>query len=412
MTKSSAGYRPAFHSRTPHRMAQRIVHRMAGRMARSGSALITALVLSVCLLGSGSPQVASAAFVTAPEFTAPIQAASLTETWTVSGWQGSLPQHITSATVTFPAGFTVPANPTVTVRGNDVACAVVRAVTTGQSIAIAISGPCESSAASGRQTITVAGVTNPTAPGAIAAAGFTLATSGDSEVSARSNVVIWGVTTSAAVCRLAGSQSYAEVIFATDAAAVARNTGSGTAAALLVTTSVGTLRWTPTFTGTLGVMNAMVEGATSAQATVAAGVSPGSSMVVAVALSGSSPTLVTLRVSPTTGGTPVLFGSTQVSFVDNVCVTPASTPATPPPAAAGGAFSGGTIAASGVSIVSFTGTTTQLDAAGAAAKAVSVSATVSGTMLTFVVGAPAFVNADFNAVFPTGLSSTLVIVKT
>lgn len=85
---------------------------------------------------------------------------------------------------------------------------------------------------------------------------------------------------------------------------------------------------------------------------------------------------------------------------------------TPPPASATGTFSGGAIASAGVSIVSFTGTTAQLDTAGAAAKALTVSATVGGKMLVYVVGAPPFVNADFNAAFPTGLSGTLVIVKT
>ncbi len=85
---------------------------------------------------------------------------------------------------------------------------------------------------------------------------------------------------------------------------------------------------------------------------------------------------------------------------------------TPPPASATGTFSGGAIAAAGVSIVSFTGTTAQLDTAGAAAKALTVSATVGGKMLVYVVGAPPFVNADFNAAFPTGLNGTLVIVKT
>ncbi len=75
-------------------------------------------------------------------------------------------------------------------------------------------------------------------------------------------------------------------------------------------------------------------------------------------------------------------------------------------------FGGSAIAPSGVSLVSFTGTTAQLDAAGAAARAVSVSATASGRLLTFVVGAPAFVNADFIAAFPGGLNATPVIVRT
>lgn len=84
----------------------------------------------------------------------------------------------------------------------------------------------------------------------------------------------------------------------------------------------------------------------------------------------------------------------------------------PPPAGAAGSFSGGTIAPSGVSIVSFTGTTAQLGTAGAAAKVLTASATVNGKMLTYVVGAPDFVNVEFNAAFPSGLSSTLIIVKT
>lgn len=35
----------------------------------------------------------------------------------------------------------------------------------------------------------------------------------------------------------------------------------------------------------------------------------------------------------------------------------------------------------------------------------------AGKLLTFVVGAPDFANAEFNAAFPTGLSATLVVVK-
>lgn len=69
------------------------------------------------------------------------------------------------------------------------------------------------------------------------------------------------------------------------------------------------------------------------------------------------------------------------------------------------------IAAAGVSIVSFTGTTAQLNTAGAAAKIVTVTATVGGKLRTYVVGAPDFVNAEFNPAFPAGLSNTLVIVK-
>ncbi len=81
------------------------------------------------------------------------------------------------------------------------------------------------------------------------------------------------------------------------------------------------------------------------------------------------------------------------------------------PLPAAGAFSG-VVAPVGVSIVAFTGTTAQLDTAGAAVKAVSVSATTAGKMLTFVVGAPSFVNTDFSSAFSGGLNAALVIVKT
>ena len=85
----------------------------------------------------------------------------------------------------------------------------------------------------------------------------------------------------------------------------------------------------------------------------------------------------------------------------------------PPPApAAAAGFSGGVIASAGTSIVAFTGSTDQLNSAGAAVKALSVSATSGGKLLTFVAGAPSFVNTEFNAAFPDGLKGTLVIVKT
>ena len=85
---------------------------------------------------------------------------------------------------------------------------------------------------------------------------------------------------------------------------------------------------------------------------------------------------------------------------------------TPPASSSAGAFSGGSIAPSGLSIVSFSGTAAQLDAAGASAKVIAVTATTGGRMLTYVIGAPGFVNTEFVAAFPAGLSGNLVIVKT
>lgn len=86
-------------------------------------------------------------------------------------------------------------------------------------------------------------------------------------------------------------------------------------------------------------------------------------------------------------------------------------PPKPVTTSAGGGFTG-SISPSGVSLASFTGTTAQLDSAGAAVKATSISATVSGKILTFVVGAPGFVNTEFSSAFAAGLQGTLVIVKT
>ncbi len=73
----------------------------------------------------------------------------------------------------------------------------------------------------------------------------------------------------------------------------------------------------------------------------------------------------------------------------------------------------GSIAPTGVSLTSFSGTVAELDAAGAANVPVLVtaSATANGKLITLVIGAPAFVNAEFNATFPNGLNATLMIVK-
>jgi len=84
---------------------------------------------------------------------------------------------------------------------------------------------------------------------------------------------------------------------------------------------------------------------------------------------------------------------------------------TPPPAESG-SFTG-TIAASGVSLVVFDGGTVEaLASAAADAGLVSVSLTVDGKFVVYIVGAPAFVNAAFNAAFADGIAaSTPVIVK-
>lgn len=101
----------------------------------------------------------------------------------------------------------------------------------------------------------------------------------------------------------------------------------------------------------------------------------------------------------------------NVGTVTAVAAATVGTGPTPPPAGPSG-FSGATISPTGITIVSYTGSTEKLGTDSATAKVVSVSATVGGKLITFVVGAPAFVNAEFNAAFPTGLTAALVIVKT
>lgn len=376
---------------------------------RAGGATLLAFSLAAVMLLVPQPQLASAAFVTPPMFTAPIQAAGLTEEWKIGGWQGSLGNHLTSATVTFPAGFVIPQTPTVTVTAGGVRCTVLRAVTANQSVVIEILGVCGSGEVPPRQSITIAGITNPTTPGTIPASGFKLATSVDGEMAAASGVVIWGMTAGPTLCTQVGGRSTGEVRFTSTAETAVANTGSGQGAVITVATSLGSFAQTPTMIGTVGVPT-VDAGAASAIITVAPSMSAGAAIsvpVVAAAVSGTA--TVRVRVFPSNGGVSVLLASTEVRFVDGACVPPAVVTPPAPPASVG-TFSG-TIAPTGVSIVSFTGTTAQLNTAGAAAKLVSVTATVGGKALTFVVGAPDFVNAEFNAAFPTGLSSTLVIVK-
>lgn len=388
------------------------IERMMKRVIWMMPAPLAALVLAAMLLVSAPPEVASAVFVIPPVFSAPIQAAGLIETWTIGGWSGSTPFHLTSATVTFPAGFVIPAAPTVTVTANNVACTVMHVRVTEQTVAVVITGSCESSTPAPRQSITIAGITNPTTPATNAAAGFKLTTSADAEMAAAQGVVIWGMTATS-LCYTFGEQSRAQVAFFTTGTTAANNTGSGITNALTFATTDGTFAVTPSLDPELGTPNQILSGTSSGTARVAVGTGGGARALVDVVVMPSSTTTarVTARVVPVGGGASILLASKDVSFMGGTCVPPVVV--TPPasPAATGGTFSGGTIAQSGVSIVSFTGTTAQLGTASAASNLVSVTAAVGGAALTFVVGAPDFVNTQFTAAFPAGLNGVLVIVK-
>lgn len=108
------------------------------------------------------------------------------------------------------------------------------------------------------------------------------------------------------------------------------------------------------------------------------------------------------------GGAPA---NAATGIALTVAATVKTTTTTTTPTGTDGTFIG-SIAQSGVSLASFTGSTDQLDTAAAAVKATSVSATAGGKLLTFVVKAPAFVNSAFIEAFPMGLKGALVIVKT
>jgi len=71
----------------------------------------------------------------------------------------------------------------------------------------------------------------------------------------------------------------------------------------------------------------------------------------------------------------------------------------------------GPVAASGVSLALFTGSRTQLQAAATSTNALTLAATVGGRMLVYVVGAPSFVNAEFEGAFPAGFNGTPIIIR-
>jgi transforming growth factor-beta-induced protein len=68
-------------------------------------------------------------------------------------------------------------------------------------------------------------------------------------------------------------------------------------------------------------------------------------------------------------------------------------------------------AASGLTLTGYTGSLQSLAAAGSALGLASAAATVDGSFVIHVFGAPDFVNADFNASFADGFSSTPLIVR-
>jgi hypothetical protein len=65
----------------------------------------------------------------------------------------------------------------------------------------------------------------------------------------------------------------------------------------------------------------------------------------------------------------------------------------------------------GLTITTYTGTLAEFEADGEALNLVSAFATVDGSFMGHVFGAPDFVNADFNAEFAGGLNNQGLIVR-
>ena len=113
---------------------------------------------------------------------------------------------------------------------------------------------------------------------------------------------------------------------------------------------------------------------------------------------------VDLSVTDSTNGNLTLTGALQGLLGFPVLQTLA--------VQAEGAFQGN-IAASGISLVTFTGTTLEgLIQAAQAEGLVSVAATVDGDFVMYIVGAPTFVNAQFNTTFSGGLQANTPLAVT
>ena len=378
------------------------------KRTRWAALALVSLAFAAGLVLPASPPVASATLVAAPVFTAPVQAAGMIETWTVSGWYGTSAKQMSSATVVFPDGFVLPAQPIVSVIADGRLCQTGSTTSVGLTISVNITGACWTFSAASKPWITVDGVKNPSVAGTKPAAGFKLSTSIDGEATAASDVVIWGLTAQPTTCRVTATGSVAEARFTTTNRIPAANTGQIRPLVLNATTTYGSFVESPFENGPLSAPTTSAAGMTTSFGGVAASIPASAALTASVAGPGvTGVAIVTISITSMTGGFEfVPLASAEIRFNSGQCVPPL----TPLPATQG-VFAGGTIAASGVSIVSFTGTTAQLSTAGAASKVVSVTAAVGGKSITFVVGAPDFANAEFNTSFPTGLSGTLVIVK-
>ncbi|HET7146118.1 MAG TPA: hypothetical protein VFI10_02870, partial [Gaiellaceae bacterium] len=182
-------------------------------------------------------------------FAASTRAAAAAATWTV-GFTASPSGALDAAdtiTVVFPAGFTIPASPTITLPSGFANCSAT-ATGSGTTVTIDINdnaGTC-ALAASAAGSLTIAGVTNPAA-GTYAASGFTVKTTRDAAAASPAAAIdIFGAASKLAFTT-SPSPATAGVAFATQPVVAVEDSGgrivandNSTQVTLAITSAGGT----------------------------------------------------------------------------------------------------------------------------------------------------------------------------
>ena len=360
------------------------------KIAWYGSPVALAAMMAVALLLAGPAEKAEAASsITGGTWTAPLQLAGLTETYTIAATatetvaaEGDLAAGDT-LTVTFPAGFTPPSDGgTFTPTGAGWATCGGTTATAAQVVTITLTdsgGTCAvDTSAGGVIDFTLSGVKNDGA-GTKAAAGFTLGITSVASptdpagVAASADVEIVGLTLSGAPTSIPADGASNTLISITPSAAAA-NTGGGL---ITLTTTNGKILTTPATTaGDLfsAAPNVSLDGLTASQSAVItyAGVTAATVTLQAPAASGSA--TVTVRATPAGGGSSVLMGQITITFttatadpvLSSISVTPTTTVSV---AAAGGAGNGAALTITlkdqfGATLISGTSVTVSTDGIG------------------------------------------------
>lgn len=294
------------------------------KFAWSASSVALAALLAVTILVSVPTKTASAA-VSAVNFTAPVQATNLTETWSVAFQTDNAAglAATNTITVTFPTSFTIPASPTVTAAGGW-AGATFTATTSGSVVTVTVSAGTLAQNTLG--TFTIAGIKNPSANTALtgattatATAGFAVATSlaGDVAVADATPPQVWDVAIGATPTSVPGDgASTVALTFTASNAGAAQNTGSATAQVMTIATDLGTFTAASAGGGTISAGNtALATGSQSMALDIQAGVINTTAETATLKAPNSTGTAtVTVKVTPSTGGAAVTIGIRTISF--------------------------------------------------------------------------------------------------